>query len=40
MVKFIKIYDWRGFKEKDMAMGLLMEAWRKIYQIKDFDLNH
>jgi len=38
MVKAIKSYEWRGFKEKDLAMGLLMEAWRRMDQTQDFDL--
>lgn len=38
MVNAITSYDWRGFKEKDLAINLLMEVWMNINQKQSFDV--
>ena len=37
MVNAVTTYDWRGFKEKDLAINLLMEVWLNIDQKQNFD---
>ncbi|MEI8026223.1 MAG: hypothetical protein WCI18_07725 [Pseudomonadota bacterium] len=36
MVNAITSYDWRGFKEKDLAINLLMEVWANINHKQSF----
>ncbi len=38
MINAITSYDWRGFKEKDLAINLLVDVWVNINQKQSFDV--